>query len=47
MRKKLVTKLYENGVFKEKNSVIAVAKALGVSRATIYQDLRSKDKYIN
>lgn len=43
MREKLVLKLHENGVFDQKNSVLAVAKALGVSRATIYQDLRKKD----
>ena len=39
-RRELVYNLEKNGVFNQKNAAQAVAKALGVSRATIYQDLR-------
>ncbi len=39
-RGKLVQELERNGVFRQRNAVQAVAKALGVSRATVYQDLR-------
>lgn len=39
-RKNLVQELERNGVFNQRNAANAVAKALGVSRATIYQDLR-------
>jgi len=39
-RKQLVQELERNGVFKQRNAAQAIAKALGVSRATIYQDLR-------
>ena len=39
-RKQLVQELEKNGVFHQRNAAQAIAKALGVSRATIYQDLR-------
>ncbi|MEP5760650.1 MAG: PAS domain-containing protein [Litoreibacter sp.] len=41
-RKALVGKLSNMNVFEQKNAAQAVAKALGVSRATIYQDLKSQ-----
>ena len=40
MRMGLIFELDQQGVFKQKNAAEAVAKALGVSRATVYQDLR-------
>ena len=39
-RRELVQELEQNGVFEQKNAAQAVAKVLGVSRATVYQDLR-------
>jgi len=39
-RRDLVQELERNGVFNQRNAAQAIAKALGVSRATIYQDLR-------
>lgn len=44
MRKNLISELEKNDVFKQKNAAQAVAKAIGVSRATIYQDLRKNNK---
>ena len=39
-RRLLVQELEQNGVFDQKNAAQAIAKVLGVSRATVYQDLR-------
>ncbi|MEO1025082.1 MAG: PAS domain-containing protein [Pseudomonadota bacterium] len=41
-RKQLVQELEQNGLFLQRNAAQAIAKALGVSRATIYQDLREQ-----
>lgn len=40
-RRNLIRDMQTNGVFKQKNAAQAVAAALGISRATVYQDLRS------
>ena len=39
-RRQLVQELEQNGVFEQKNAAQAIAKVLGVSRATVYQDLK-------
>lgn len=42
-RKRLLTALRARGVFDRPKAAIAVAAAFGVSRATVYQDLRALD----